>query len=96
MTTLGQRLIQSAKEARAIARGEMEPARVFAPSDIDVAAIRKRMGLSQARFAQRFGLSPATIRDWEQRRRRPEGAARILLTIIDREPEAVQRALEVA
>jgi putative transcriptional regulator len=95
MTTFGQELIQSAKEALAIARGEMAPARAVVPSDVDVTAIRKRLGLSQARFAKRFHLSPATIRDWEQGRRRPEGAARVLLTIIDREPEAAQRALEV-
>lgn len=94
MTTLGQRLIQSVNEARAIARGEMEPARVVVPSDIDVRAIRKRLGLSQDSFAKRFHLSPGTVRDWEQGRRRPEGAARTLLTIIDREPEAVRRALE--
>ena len=96
MTTFGQRLIQSAREARAIARGEMEPARIFAPPDIDVAAIRKRLGLSQAKFAERFGLSPATIRDWEQGRRRPDRTARILLTVIERDPEAVVRALAAA
>ncbi|MDU7524874.1 MAG: hypothetical protein E7K72_26495 [Roseomonas mucosa] len=38
---------------------------------------------------------PASIRDWEQRRRRPEQAARVLLRVIDREPEAVERALDV-
>jgi putative transcriptional regulator len=93
MTTFGQRLIESAREARAIARGEVAPARIFVPPDIDVAAIRKRLGLSQAKFAQRFGLSPATLRDWEQGRRRPDRTARTLLTVIDRDPEAVARAL---
>ena len=74
----------------------MEPARVVAPADIDVAALRKRLGMSQARFGKRFNIAPATIRDWEQGRRRPDTIARTLLTIIDREPEAVQRALENA
>lgn len=96
MTTFGERLIQSAKEARAIARGEMEPARVVAPSPIDVRAIRKRLGLSQARFAERFGFSAAIVRDWEQGRRRPDRIARTLLIVIDREPEAVMRAIEAA
>lgn len=93
MSRLGERLLRSAKEARAIARGEIEPARVFLPDTIDVAAIRRKTGLSQEGFARRFGLSAAAIRDWEQKRRNPDPAARTLLIIIDREPEAVERAL---
>jgi putative transcriptional regulator len=93
MTKLGERLLKSAKEARAIARGEVEAARVFTPPSIDVAAIRKKTGLSQARFAHRFGLSPAAIRDWEQKRRNPDAAARTLLIVIDKELAAVERAL---
>lgn len=93
MTTFGSDLIQSAKEAVAIARGEMAPARIYVPSSIDVRAIRKRYGLSQAAFADRFGFSRAAVRDWEQNRRTPEGPTRAYLIVIDREPEAVQRAL---
>ena len=93
MTKLGEDLIQSAKEALAIAKGEMAPARLVEPEDVDVAAIRKRLGLSQARFAARFGLSPATVRDWEQHRRRPDRTARTLLTVIEKNPEAVMKAL---
>lgn len=106
MTTFGQRLVQSAKEALAIARGEMEPARTYTPADleaarvgpvdVDVAAIRKRLGLSQVRFAQRFGFSVGIVRDWEQGRRCPDRIARTLLLVISREPEAVQRALDAA
>ena len=94
--TFGQQLIESMNEAIAIARGEIEPARIYVPSDVDVAAIRKKLGLTQASFAARFGLSPAAVRDWEQHRRRPDPAARVLLTVIDREPEAVERALAAA
>jgi len=95
MSKLGKRLIASAKEARAIARGEADPAtyRVHVPPRVDVAAIRKRAGLSQNAFAAKFGIAPATLKDWEQRRREPEEPARALLLIIDREPEAVMRAL---
>ena len=96
MSKLGKRLLQSAKEARTIARGEAEAARAFVPATVDVAAIRKKTGLSQDRFAQQFGLSLAAIRDWEQMRRTPDPAARTLLIVIDREPEAVRRALEPA
>ncbi len=96
MTLFGSRLIQSAKEARAIARGEMAPARVIEPANIDVRAIRKRLNLSQDKFARRFRLSPATIRDWEQGRRRPDQIARTLLLVIEHDPEAVDRALSGA
>jgi putative transcriptional regulator len=93
MSEFEKELLQSLGEAEAIARGERKPARVFTPPDVDVARIRKRLGYTQAGFARRFGLSPASVRDWEQRRRRPDPAARVLLTVIDREPEAVERAL---
>ena len=93
MTKLGQELVQSAQEALAVAKGEARPARVVAASDIDVAAIRKRLKLSQGQFASKFGLSLATVRDWEQRRRRPDRIARALLTVIDKNPEAVEAAL---
>jgi hypothetical protein len=59
----------------------------------DVKAIRAKFGLSQERFAKTFALNLATLRDWEQERRIPHGPARTLLLIIDREPEAVRRAL---
>jgi len=83
------------KDAVAISRGEADPAtyRVHAPQDVDVKAIRASMGLSQEAFADRFGFAVATIRDWEQKRRRPEASARVLLRIIELEPEAVERAL---
>jgi putative transcriptional regulator len=66
------------------------------PADIDVRAVRKRLRMTQPEFAARFGIQVGTLRDWEQKRRRPEGPARVLLTVIDREPEAVKRALSAA
>ena len=61
--------------------------------DVDVKAAREKLGLSQDRFARAFGISASTLRKWEQGQRRPEGPARVLLTVIDREPEAVLRAI---
>jgi putative transcriptional regulator len=61
------------------------------PADIKTA--RRKIGLSRDAFARVFGLSSATLRKWENGERRPTGAARVLLTIISREPEAALRAI---
>ncbi len=93
-STLGKELIAGMEEAVAYARGEIElPTRIVEVSPADIVASRKRLKLSQARFALHFGISPATLRDWEQGRRQPEGPAKVLLRVIDKEPEAVLRAL---
>jgi len=95
MSKLGKRLIKAADEALAIARGEADPNtyRVHVPTRVNVHAIRQKQGLSQSAFAARYGIAIGSLRDWEQGRSQPDGAARVLLTIIDREPEAVSRAL---
>ena len=96
MPTFGKDLIKSANEALAIAKGEAEPAGIYVPESVDVAAIRKKQKLSQEAFADRYGLSVGTVRDWEQKRRSPDRAALILLSVIDREPDAVTRVLAAA
>ena len=93
MSRFGQELIESARQALAIAEGEIEPARVVEVEDIDVAAIRRRLHLSQTGFAKRFGLSAATVRDWEQKRRKPDRIAANLLRVIYPAPEIVDEAL---
>ena len=55
----------------------------------DVATIREKTGLSQARFAVLLGVSVRTLQDWEQGRRAPSGAARTLLMVADRNPRAL-------
>lgn len=96
-TSLGDELIASLKEGMAILRGDMPPARFYpAPASVDVRAIRKRLGLTQSAFAQRFGFAVASVRDWEQGRHQPDLAARTLLRVIEREPDAVERALAAA
>ena len=93
MTSLGRRLVESAREASAIAKGDAAPAQVHAPPSVDVRAVRKNLNLSQAAFSERFGLPIGTIRDWEQKRRTPDRPATILLNVIARNPDAVVEAL---
>ena len=59
-----------------------------------VRALRQKLNLTQEQFAARFGLPLGTVRDWEQGAHRPDKAARVLLTVIARDPDAVARALE--
>lgn len=96
-TEFGRDLIGAMQEALAIARGDAEPARVHLPPDaIDVRAIRQRLCLSRTAFAARFGLAVAAVRDWEQGLRRPDPAARVLLLVIGRTPDAVADAVAEA
>ena len=85
-------------DALTIAQGRADPTtyRIHAPISVDVRGIRKRQGLTQAAFADRYGLALGRVRDWEQGRTQPEPAIRILLTVLDKEPEAVTRALAAA
>jgi putative transcriptional regulator len=63
------------------------------PDEIDVAAIRRKTGLSQPAFASRIGVPVATLRNWEQRHRSPQGPARVLLALLDRNPKIVEETL---
>ena len=94
----GSRIVASLKEAVDWVEGKDVAVRVttvHVPT-IDVRATRKRMGLSQAAFAAKFGFHPATLRNWEQGRTRPDSPARVLLAVIQRHPEAVEDALRKA
>jgi putative transcriptional regulator len=101
-TAAGRSLLTSLNQALAYARGEHVPGlrvtyvQVDHTAPIDVPAIRRSLGLSQSRFAARFGFTAATIRNWEQGRTRPDGPARILLAVIAHHPEAVEDALRKA
>lgn len=93
MSSFGKQLVESAEEALAIAKGEKDAPRTMVPKKIDIAALRRRLGLTQSAFAERYGLNLATVRDWEQDRRYPDRPARVLLKVIEHDPEAVERAL---
>jgi putative transcriptional regulator len=94
MSKAGKRILTSVRQARAYARGETTEGFVaHVPDKVDVRAIRKRLALTRVEFANRFGFSPAAVKEWEIGRRTPERSARVLLKIVHHEPEAVTRAL---
>jgi putative transcriptional regulator len=93
MSKSGESILKGARQALDYARGARDGFVAHVPEEVDVVAIRHRLGLSQAEFASRFGFKLDALQNWEQGRRRPEGAARAFLRVIEREPEAVQRAL---
>jgi len=83
-------------EALAIARGEAQPAamhQIERVPEVDVRALRTKLGLSREQFAQRFRFPARTLQEWEQGRRRPDQSARAYLIVIDRNPKAVEEAL---
>ena len=78
--------------ADALAEPVSQPS-VQVPDALDVAAIRRRTGLSQPAFASRIGIPVATLRNWEQGHRSPQGPARVLLALLDRNPKIVEETL---
>ena len=86
---LFEQLLESVREGGAILRGEKRPSRVFTFGEPNVRLLRERYGLSQAKFSALMGISVATLRNWEQGRRTPEGSARVLLRVVEKHPEAV-------
>jgi putative transcriptional regulator len=85
------------EEAIAHAKGEPVPGmrvtELPADVDVDVAALRRRIGLSQEQFAAGFGIKVATLRNWEQGRTEPDGPAKVLLRVIERDPTHVHATI---
>lgn len=88
-----KKLVQSVKQMGSIMRGENIPHRRTTLPVIDVRALRERTGLTQADFSRMMGVSIRTLQNWEQGRREPEGPAKALLRVVQREPQAVLNAL---
>lgn len=86
-------LVESVRQAGKIKRGQMAASRKFGFRPDDIREIRAKLGLSQTEFALLIGVSVATLQNWEQGRRHPEGPARALLRIAAKNPEAVLEAL---
>lgn len=80
-------------EALEIARGNVKPARLYVPPEVNVREIRKKLNLSQNDFAAEFGFTINQIRDWEQGRTRPLGGLRAYLMLIKTEPRTVLQIL---
>ena len=87
------KLTQSIKQAGKIKRGTMKASRITNINPADVRSIRHRLGKSQSEFALMIGVSVATLQNWEQGRRKPEGPAQALLKIAAENPTAVEQAL---
>ena len=90
---LFEELLESVKQGAAIMKGEMGPSRVFHFPETEVKKLRKHYGLSQNKFASLMGISVATLRNWEQGRRKPEGPAKVLLMVAAKHPDVL---LEIA
>ncbi len=101
-TAAGRSLLASLNQALAYAKGEhvsgirVTYVQMDRVTPTDVRAIRQKLGLSQSKFATRFGFTAATVRNWEQGRTQPDGPARVLLAVIAHHPDAVEDALRKA
>ncbi len=89
-------ILSGLREAIAHAKGEANDLTINELPELDVAAVRAKTKLSQGEFARAFGVAVGTLQGWEQKRRRPEGPARALLTLIDHDPISVVNTLTVA
>jgi putative transcriptional regulator len=93
MRTQFEQMMDGLNDVQAFLAGEQGGFKTHVPQNVDVKAIRNRLGMTQARFSHTFGFSLDAIKHWEGGRRTPEAPARTLLTIIDRNPAAVLTAL---
>ena len=88
-------LMESMKQAVAISKGEMQPSRTFVFSPINVKAVREKTNKNQKEFADMIGVKVGTLRNWEQGRRKPDGAALTLLKIVAANPKYVEQVLHI-
>jgi len=88
-----EELLSSVRQAGRIRRGGQKPSRVTEFRPANVRAVRTKLGASQSEFALLIGVSVATLRNWEQGRRTPDGPALALLRVAARNPKAVIDAL---
>jgi len=82
-------LLASIEQGGAVLRSKKASGREFRVHNPSASAIRRHLGLTQQKFAELLGISPATLRNWEQGRRKPQGAACVLLCVVANYPKAV-------
>ena len=87
-------LLESLSQAKGIRSRKVKPSRVFTYNPMDIKRIRNRLHASQSQFAIMIGVSRATLQNWEQGRRKPEGPAQALLRVAEKRPDAVLEALQ--
>ena len=96
MKTQFEQMMDGLNDVEAFLAGEQGGFKAHVPHEVDVKAIRNRLGMTQARFSDTFGFSLDALKHWEGGRRTPEAPARTLLTVIDKNPAAVLTALNPA
>lgn len=96
MSSRFEEIKKGLEDALAYERGDLSRARIVYPPPIDVKALRKTLHMTQKDFAFSFMIPLATVRNWEQGLREPEGATRAYLNVIARNPDAVLGALSHA
>jgi putative transcriptional regulator len=93
---IGDEILQGMEDAISYVRGKKTSAvthKVEIPDEIDVRSIREKLHLSRQAFADRFGFSARTLQHWEQGDRNPQGAAKVLLLLLQREPAIIESIL---
>ena len=94
MTKASDDIRTGLSEALNFANGDEAGAVVHKPRPVDVRKLRRRLAMTQERFAATFGIGLGTLRHWERGDRSPRGPALALLNVVDKEPQAVLRALQ--
>lgn len=93
MATAYDKLMNGLGEVEDYLSGKTKGHKVTVPGEVDIKAVRKRLGLTQIQFSTTFSLSLDNVKNWESQRRKPEAPARALLTVIEQDPAAVIYAL---
>jgi len=98
MTKAGEGILNGINDAIAYMQGDESKCRshMIMTSKVDVKSIREKIGLTQIKFAETYGLSLSTLKKWETGNREPEGAAKAYLTVIAQEPDVIKNALHSA
>ena len=88
-------LVASIKEAGKIKRGETEPSRIYEFPEPNIKAIREGIGFTQSKFAALIGVNVRTLQNCEQGHRHPTGPAKVLLRLVQTDPNSVVKNLNV-